>query len=273
VKNLSNILKTNVAACSSVGYPFLAQIGRIYMDMLALYKIVSEMIATAVITQGPIATKTPLIRGMRTIKKEILKLMETFVSKSENDKMVLDSFIPPLFDAVLGDYKKSIDLARDAEVLSATASIITKLKELLLDMIPPILDAVFEPTLSMISKDLSEFPEHRVAFFKLIGAINEFCFPALLRLPPAQFKLIVDSVVWAFKHTMRDIGETGLQICYELLVCPLCSLVPPSPPPLNIFPGTVGTHPILLKAKPPAPEPVLSDLLHLPDAGSLCGPD
>jgi len=189
------------------------------MDMLSLYKICSEMIAAAVITQGPIATKTPLIRGMRTIKKEILKLVETFVSKSEdNQQQVMGNLIPPLFDAILGDYSKSIDLARDAEVLSVTASIITKLRELLLDLIPPILSAVFEPTLSMISKDLSEFPEHRVAFFKLIGAINECCFPALLKLPPAQFKLFVDSIVWAFKHTMRDIGETGLQICLDLLV-------------------------------------------------------
>lgn len=33
---------------------------------------------------------------------------------------------------------------------------------------------------------------------------------ALLELPPAQFKLVIDSVVWAFKHTMRDIADTGL---------------------------------------------------------------
>lgn len=33
---------------------------------------------------------------------------------------------------------------------------------------------------------------------------------ALLELPPAQFKLVMDSVVWAFKHTMRDIADTGL---------------------------------------------------------------
>ena len=96
--------------------------------MLNLYKVVSEMITAAVITQGPIATKTPLIRGMRTIKKEILKLVETFVLKNENDKQVMDTFIPSLFEAILGDYKRSIDLARDSEVLSATASIIGKLK-------------------------------------------------------------------------------------------------------------------------------------------------
>jgi exportin-1 len=27
----------------------------------------------------------------------------------------------------------------------------------------------------------------------------------------------MDSIVWAFKHTMRDISELGLQICLELL--------------------------------------------------------
>jgi exportin-1 len=32
----------------------------------------------------------------------------------------------------------------------------------------------------------------------------------LALLPPAQFKLVMDSVVWAFKHTMRDIADTGL---------------------------------------------------------------
>jgi len=128
VKNLANILKTNVAACSSIGHPFMVQLGRNYLDMLNLYKAVSEMIAAAVITQGPIATKTPLIRGMRTIKKEILKLVETFVLKNENDKQVMDTFIPSLFEAILGDYKRSIDLARDSEVLSATASIVGKLK-------------------------------------------------------------------------------------------------------------------------------------------------
>jgi hypothetical protein len=32
---------------------------------------------------------------------------------------------------------------------------------------------------------------------------------ALLKLPPQQFKLIMDSIVWATKHTMRDIGDLG----------------------------------------------------------------
>ena len=33
---------------------------------------------------------------------------------------------------------------------------------------------------------------------------------ALLNIPPAQFKLFMDSTIWAIKHTMRDIADTGL---------------------------------------------------------------
>ena len=40
---------------------------------------------------------------------------------------------------------------------------------------------------------------------------------ALLALPAAQFKLILDSIVWAFKHTHREIMDIGLNICLELL--------------------------------------------------------
>lgn len=40
---------------------------------------------------------------------------------------------------------------------------------------------------------------------------------ALLAMPAPQFRLFLDSVVWAFKHTMRDIGDMGLTICTDML--------------------------------------------------------
>ena len=40
---------------------------------------------------------------------------------------------------------------------------------------------------------------------------------ALLNIPPAQFKLVLDSVIWAFKHTMRNVADTGLSILYTML--------------------------------------------------------
>lgn len=48
-------------------------------------------------------------------------------------------------------------------------------------------------------------------------AINHHCFPALFNIPPEHQKLVVHAVVWAMKHTERNIADTGLEILNELL--------------------------------------------------------
>lgn len=76
---------------------------------------------------GEIATKMPRVRGLRTIKKEILKLIETYVDKADDLEMVRTNIVPALLDAVLVDYNRNVPNARDAEVLKVMSAIITKL--------------------------------------------------------------------------------------------------------------------------------------------------
>jgi exportin-1 len=52
VKIMSNVLKTNVSACNSIGPFYLPQLGRIWLDMLGLYKAVSGLISAQVEQQG-----------------------------------------------------------------------------------------------------------------------------------------------------------------------------------------------------------------------------
>lgn len=52
VKQLGNILKTNVRGCKAIGHPFVVQLGRIYLDMLNVYKVLSENISAAVAAAG-----------------------------------------------------------------------------------------------------------------------------------------------------------------------------------------------------------------------------
>jgi exportin-1 len=127
IKILSNVLKTNVSACTSIGSFYTSQIGRIFMDMLGLYKAVSGIISETVSRDGNIATKTPKIRQLRTVKKEILRLMETYIKRAEDLEGVNSNLIPPLLDAILGDYTQNVPQARDAEVLNVMATIVTKL--------------------------------------------------------------------------------------------------------------------------------------------------
>lgn len=100
-----------------------------------------------------------------------------------------------------------------------------KLRNHITQEVPKIFDAVFECTLDMINKNFEDYPQHRTCFYELLQAVNQHCFRAFLNIPPAQFKLVFDSVVWAFKHTMRNVADMGLNILYNVSFTEFCSSV------------------------------------------------
>jgi len=53
--------------------------------------------------------------------------METYIKKAEDLEAVNINFIPPLLDAILGDYTRNVPTARDAEVLNVMATITGRL--------------------------------------------------------------------------------------------------------------------------------------------------
>lgn len=85
------------------------------------------------------------------------------------------------------------------------------------DKIPGIMESVFDCTMTMINKDFHEYPEHRIQFFKLLQAINLYCFQALLKVDPIKFKSVIDCCMWAAKHDNREVENTGLTMCLELV--------------------------------------------------------
>lgn len=249
LKILSNVIKTNVAASTSIGPFFTPQLGRIYMDMLGLYRAVSGIISETVARDGPIATKTPKVRLLRTIKKEILKLVETYIAKAEDLESVNDSMVPALFEAILDDYTRNVASARDAEVLNVTTAIVNRLQVsrslshrstsvLTIAIGPPdpanpgrtgcrlrAHSLYDQPRLHRVPRAPKRFlpaPKGRKPtllrrcgppILAGLGTSPTYstCFAALISLPPAQFKMFMDSVVWGIKHTMRDISDVALQ--------------------------------------------------------------
>lgn len=221
IKEIIKILKTNNRVCIAVGSLFTHQLQTFFLDMLNVYKIYSERISAAVAQQGAIATRMSLVRTMRSAKKEVLRLLIVFIDNSgppeAEARAVAQGFIPPVLDPILGDYKRNIAGARDPEVLTLFATVVEKLKTNVMDDVPRVMGAVFECTLEMITKNFEDYPEHRIRFFQFLKAINQHCFPALFNIPPEHQKLVVHSVVWAMKHTERNISDTGLEILHELL--------------------------------------------------------
>jgi hypothetical protein len=53
--------------------------------------------------------------------------METYIKKAEDLEQVNNNVIPPLLDAILGDYNRNVPSARDAEVLNVMSTITTRL--------------------------------------------------------------------------------------------------------------------------------------------------
>ncbi|KAG1843758.1 CRM1 C terminal-domain-containing protein [Suillus subluteus] len=127
VKPEEVIVKMNVSACTSIGSLYLPQVGWVFLDILGLYKAVSGIISETVAWEGNITIKTPKIWQLRTAKKEILKLMETYIKKAEDLEAVNTNFMPPLLDAILGDYNRNVPTAQDAEVLNVMAAITSRL--------------------------------------------------------------------------------------------------------------------------------------------------
>lgn len=116
-------------------------------------RMYSELISANIAEGGPYASRTSFVKLLRwghmqdifwfsafgfccgltiafisnsSVKRETLKLIETFLDKAEDQPQIGKQFVPPMMDPVLGDYARNLPDARESEVLSLFATIINK---------------------------------------------------------------------------------------------------------------------------------------------------
>ncbi|OIR57119.1 MAG: exportin 1 [Amphiamblys sp. WSBS2006] len=214
---VANSLRTNTVVCRAIGQAFFVQLTKIFMDMLSIYTNAGSFVTEEIERHGQVAARTVAVRNLRSVKREALCLVNAFVEQATDFQAVSSNLVPPLLNTILADYRAIPAVARESEVLRVAATLAKTQAEGLGAFVPFILDATLETTLQMISTDLTDHPEHRLLFFELIATLTECCFSQLLQLPPRQFGLLVDSIVWAFKHTAREMAELGLVACHRLV--------------------------------------------------------
>lgn len=83
LKQIANLLKTNTAACRSIGGTFAVQLLRNFNDMLGMYQIMSEQISNAIDKNGPDVVKNAAVKQVKAVKKEILVFISTWASKND----------------------------------------------------------------------------------------------------------------------------------------------------------------------------------------------
>ncbi|KAJ4841653.1 Exportin-1, variant 2, partial [Turnera subulata] len=82
-----------------------------------------------------------------SVKRETLKLIQTFLEKADDQAQIGKQFVPPMMDPVLGYYARNLPDARESEVLSLFATLINKYKAAMIEDVPRIFEAVFQCTL------------------------------------------------------------------------------------------------------------------------------
>jgi exportin-1 len=80
--------------------------------VLQVYRLYSESITQAIVTGGPHTARSSFVKYMRSVKKAVLRLVEVFVEKCEDDALLITQFVPALIEPVLGDYAASVPDAR-----------------------------------------------------------------------------------------------------------------------------------------------------------------
>nr|GEU84537.1 protein exportin 1A [Tanacetum cinerariifolium] len=64
---------------------------------------------------------------MRSVKRETLKLIETFLDKAKDQPQIIKQYVPLMTDLALGDYAPNVHDAKESRVISLFATIISKL--------------------------------------------------------------------------------------------------------------------------------------------------
>eukprot|EP00405_Crypthecodinium_cohnii_P037941 CAMPEP_0206547162 /NCGR_PEP_ID=MMETSP0325_2-20121206/13138_1 /ASSEMBLY_ACC=CAM_ASM_000347 /TAXON_ID=2866 /ORGANISM="Crypthecodinium cohnii, Strain Seligo" /LENGTH=1109 /DNA_ID=CAMNT_0054046427 /DNA_START=312 /DNA_END=3641 /DNA_ORIENTATION=- len=227
LREISLILRVNERMVSAVGAACHEQLSSFYNQMLNIYKVCSDFISHSVAQQGSQIIQHTQVRYMRNVKRDTLRLVQTFVDLAATPEgtqeirctvaQVAQRFIPPLLEPVLADYKSNVPQARDAEVLDLLATLASRLSESISSEVAKIFEMVVGCTCDMIKGDFQSFPDHRTKFYDLIKALNTHCFQSLFYLPEAQLKLYVDSLIWALKHEQPQVADTGLSILQQFL--------------------------------------------------------
>lgn len=209
-EQLIQVLRINHAVSNAMSYDYFEQMQFIYLDMLDIYSNVSNIISQEVKQRGEVAANIPSVKMLRIIKRGILKLMQDFIQNTRNYTIIILDIAPSLFKATLEDYQNCIPELKESELLKCFTIMLDKCGNKLIPQVKQLFPYIFEPTLNMINKDLTSFPDHRIQFYKLINAINKTCFQVFIDLPIINFKLFFDSICWALKHTNREIESSGI---------------------------------------------------------------
>jgi exportin-1 len=111
IRQIDFFIRVNEAVVTSVGEVYSTYLQTVYSSMLDIYKFYSETISLQIQVLGPTAVNDGLIKILKVLRKNILKLFEIFMKNTNNLSLIASFFAPPLQELML-DYEKGVPDAR-----------------------------------------------------------------------------------------------------------------------------------------------------------------
>jgi exportin-1 len=211
IKGIDFIIKVNTKVAESVGFMYLAYLKRIFTDLLKMYGLYSQCISNSV----KFRQNEHMIKPMKTVRRDILKLIQTYIEHADNYDIFNRDFLPTL-QGLVEDYALNDPNARDPEVLHLFATMIKKMGESLGGYLQQIIVQLAESTLNMIKDDFMQYPEFREGCFKLVENIVKHCTGGLFQLGADKFQTILMTILFALKHEKPELMEIGLETMHAL---------------------------------------------------------
>ena len=92
IKSIDHIIKINQRVASSVGRNYLSYLSQIFDDLIKVYKLYSNCISQSINQKG----MDHMIRPMKAVRKDILKLIQTYIEKESDFTYFNANFLPTL---------------------------------------------------------------------------------------------------------------------------------------------------------------------------------
>jgi len=95
------------------------------------------------------ASDQAVIKQMRGVRRDILRLIQSYIQKESNFETLRVNFMPSL-QTLTEDFMNSDPTARDPEVLLLFSVLIKHTGDMMADFLPTVMVSLCQPTLQMI---------------------------------------------------------------------------------------------------------------------------
>jgi len=101
IRSIDHIIKINQRVAQSTGRSYIAYLSQIFSPLIQVYKHYSSWISQAQQSGG---ASEHLVRPMKTVRRDILKLIQTYIEKETDFDYFNQNFLPTL-QAMVEDYQ------------------------------------------------------------------------------------------------------------------------------------------------------------------------